>query len=115
MSIENRVVPYQFTVGQITTISKRGKRDFTACNLFQPITVSCTIFKLFELVILDETVSKCYVPPHQFGYQKGISQEHALFALMNFLDDVERNRSHIVLSALDVAQALDFSSFGIFS
>ena len=46
MSIVNGVVPYQFTVGQITPIPKKGKKDFTACNSFRPIKVSCTIFKL---------------------------------------------------------------------
>ena len=111
MSIENRVVPYQFTVGQITPIPKKGKKDFASCDSFRPITVSCTIFKLFESVILDEIVSKCYVPPHQFGYQKGISREHALFALMNVLADAERSRSHIILCALDVARAFDSCIF----
>ena len=48
MSIENGVVPCQFTFGQITSIPKNGKKDITACNSFQPMTVSCTIFKLFE-------------------------------------------------------------------
>ena len=56
-------VSYNFTVGQITPIPKKGKKDFTACNLFQPITVSCTICKLFGLIVLDEIVSKCYIPP----------------------------------------------------
>ena len=111
MSIENGVVPYQFTIGQMTPIPKKGKKDFTACNSFRPIKVSCTIFKLFESVILDETVSKCYVPPHQFGYQKGISREHVLFALMIVLADAERSRSHIILCALDLARAFDSCIF----
>ena len=34
MSIENEVVPYQFLVGQITPIPKKGKKDLTACNSF---------------------------------------------------------------------------------
>ena len=111
MSIENGVVPYQFTVGQITPIPEKGKKDFTACNSFRPITVSYTIFKLFESVILEKIVSKCYVPPHQFGYLKGISQEHALFASMNVLADAERSRSHIILCALDVARVFDSCIF----
>ena len=47
MYIENGVVLYQFIVGQITTIPKKGKKDLSAYNSFQPITVSSTIFKLF--------------------------------------------------------------------
>jgi len=52
---------------------------------------------------LDEIVSKCYVPPHQFGNQKGISWDHALFALMNVLADEETSGPNIILCALDIS------------
>jgi len=41
------------------------------------------------------------------GYQKGISREHVLFALMNVLADAEKSRFYTILCALYVARAFD--------
>ena len=53
-SISSGVVPQQFCIGQITPIPKKGKSDLEDCQTYHPITVSCTLFKIYESIILSE-------------------------------------------------------------
>ena len=77
------------------------------CQSYCPITVLCTLLKISESIILSEIPCKCYAPPQQFGFQKELSWEHALYAFFNVLDDVDGSGDFLVLSALDRARAFD--------
>ena len=48
---------------------------------------------------------------HHFGFQKELSQEHALHALFNVLADVEGSGDFLVLCAIDIARAFDSCIF----
>ena len=105
------VVPLQFCIGQITPILKKGKKDASLCSSYRPITISCTTFKLFESFLTRDIEENCSTPPRQFGYQRGLGREHALFLLINVLKDIEERGDFLVLCALDVARAFDSCIF----
>jgi len=53
----------------------------------------------------------CSIPPRQFGYQRGLGREHALFLLINVLRDIEERDDFLVLCSFDVARAFDSCIF----
>lgn len=102
------IVPDTFCIGVITPILKPGKPP-SQCSSYRPITVSTTLCKLFELLIRDEIRSKCSVPPHQFGFQRSLGCDHALYSLVSILTDAENDNDSLVLAAHDLARAFDSS------
>ena len=107
MSLSSGVVPQLFCIGQMTPISNKGKRDLEDCQSYHPITVSYTLFKIFESISLIKISCKCCAAPHQFGSQKESSRKHALYALFNVLADVDGSGDFLVLCALDIDRAFD--------
>jgi len=71
------IVLDSFCVGLISLILKKGK-DLSECSSYWPITVSSVFAKVFELLIINNLCSLCYMPPHQFGFQPKLGCFHAL-------------------------------------
>ena len=61
------IVPDSFSVGLIPPILKNGK-DLSECSSYRPITVSSVFAKVFELLLINNLRSFCYMPPLQFGF-----------------------------------------------
>ena len=55
---------------------------------------------------MPELVDKCYLPPHQFWFQKGIGV-HALTVLSSVLIDPDKSGEPIVLGSHDVSRDFD--------
>ena len=102
MSNSSGVVLQQFSIGQITPTPKKGKRDLEDCQIYRPITVSCTSFKIFESIILSEIY--CEIVEIS-------SRELALYAIFNALADVEGFGDLLILCTLDIAREFDSCIF----
>ena len=107
MSIYSSVGPQQFCIGQITLIPKKGKRDIEDCQSHQRITISFTLFKIFECTILSKMSCMCYAPMHPFDFQKELGSEDAIYSFFNVLADVEGSGNFYVLCALYIARAFE--------
>ena len=56
---------------------------------------------------MPELTDKCYMPPYQFGFQKGLGCAHALTALSSILIDADKSGDSLVLGSHDVSHAFD--------
>ena len=52
MSISSGMVPQQFCISQTTPIPKKGKKNLENYQSYCPITVLCTLLKIFSLLFL---------------------------------------------------------------
>ena len=100
------IVPASFSTGRLTPVPKKNK-PLNECSSYRPITVATTFCKIFEKLIMPELVDKCYMPPHQFGFQKGIGCAHALTALSSVLIDADKSGEPLILGSHDVSRAFD--------
>ena len=56
---------------------------------------------------MPELVDKSYIPPRQFGFQKGIGCAHALTALSLALTDAGKSGESLVLGSHDVSRVFE--------
>ena len=102
------VDPLQFCIGQITPNLKKGAKKTLLCAvLIISLPSHALVFKLFESFLMRVIEANCSTTPHQFGYQRGLGREHALFLLINVLKNIEERSDFLVICTLDVAGAFD--------
>ena len=100
------LVPSAFSTGSLRPVPKKGKST-SECASFRPITVAPTLCKIFELLVIDEIQEKCWTPPSQFGFQRGLGCGHAISALASVLIDADESKESIVIGLHDVCRAYD--------
>ena len=106
MCLCSSLVPDSFLVGNITSILKRGK-DPTSCASYRPITVACTLSKVFEYVLLPDLLSNVDSMSNQFGFKPHIGCQHAHRAIVSLLLEAHKNGFEVHFCALDVSKAFD--------
>ncbi|KAK3097352.1 hypothetical protein FSP39_008944 [Pinctada imbricata] len=108
MILESKEIPQQFQCGVIHPIHKRGK-DASLCTNYRGITVSSTIGKVFEHVILRKIEEK--LPSEQsslqFGFTKGMSPLMAALVLSETIVEGIENNVPVYLAYLDTQKAFD--------
>ena len=85
------------------------KKSLNECSSYRPITVATTFCKIFETLVMLELTDKCYMPPYQFGFQKGLGCAHALTALSSILIDADKSGDSLVLGSHDISHAFGLS------
>ena len=74
---------------------------------FRGIAISCIIFKVFELGVLDRFQSYLFTSNNQFGFKKGLSCSHAIFTVRNLVEHFIKGGSTVNICALDLKKAFD--------
>ncbi|KAK2716408.1 hypothetical protein QYM36_010833, partial [Artemia franciscana] len=72
MCIDSATVPKSFCTGVVTNMLKKGKTA-NECGGYRPITVSSTLSKVLEKLVLCEVISKYVIDYRQFGFRKHLS------------------------------------------
>ena len=98
------IVPDSFCVGLISPILKKRKDPFE-CSSYRPIAASSVFAKVFELLIINNQRSLCYILPDQFGFQPKLGCFHALKCLCNLLSDADKSGGTLALGTYDVSKA----------
>lgn len=106
MILTQGIVPSCFSLGMVIPILKKGKPAEQPSS-YRPVTISSVFCKLFEIVLFDEIYDKCEMPPHQFGFRKGLGCTHVLYLLANILLDAHLSRETLILGQYDVRRAFD--------
>jgi len=100
-------VPNCFTSGLIIPIIKDNKGDRTSINNYRPITISSTISKIFEYILLDFLKPYLNSDPLQFGYKPFIGCSNAIFTLRKVIQYFNENHSNVYLASVDATKAFD--------
>ena len=105
-SINLCYVPKAWQLSNSAIIPKPGKSDYSIPKAFRVITLSSSILKLLERLVLwhmqvdlkiEDTQSK-----HQYGFKKGSSTEAAILRLVNTIETVLKNGNVALGIFLDI-------------
>lgn len=102
--LSSGVLPTSFSRATTSPLSKKGGNT-NRCSDYRPITVSCQISKVFELVLL-KYLESCNQGLNQIGFRKGLSMDvaHTLLSrIISFCKQWDR----VYTLALDFAAAYD--------
>ena len=79
--LQHDYVPDNFGRGIIIPLIKDKSGDASSSSNYRGITLSSTIFKLFEICLLDLFGKYLTSLDLQFGFKKGVSCRDAIYAL----------------------------------
>ena len=102
-------VPTRWKHAQILLFPKPNK-DKTNPDNYRPISLTCTISKLLEKIIVNRIhkhLSHLLIPNSQAGFRPGLSTKHQLMRVLTPLEQAFHNRYTPVLVALDIQKAFD--------
>lgn len=102
--------PDKWKVAKVIPIPKPGKDQSDPSN-YRPISLLCSISKIFEKVILsrlNDHISKCdIIPNEQFGFRPGHSTNHQLLRVCRFIKDSLSNKYSAGILTFDIEKAFD--------
>ena len=107
MMLAHSFVPDAFGSGVIVPIVKDKNGDVSSVDNYRPITLSSVISKLFESAILDKFSKFWQTDALQFGFKKGLSCSHAIYALRQVVDYFANRDSNTYIASLDASKAFD--------
>ena len=107
--LQRGVLPAEWKLGTVIPIYKKGSR-FDCCN-YRPVTLTCTLCKVFERVVKDEIqnylLTNNILNTSQYGF---LPKRSCQSALMMFLEEVTSavdNGRCVDVVHLDLAKAFD--------
>jgi exonuclease III len=116
MMLIHAYVPNAFGIGLVVPIIKDRHGDPSAVDNYRPITLSPVISKIFESFLLEKYSKFLPTDDLQFGFKKGLSCSHAVFALRQTIQYFNCHGSNVYLASLDASKAFDrVNHFKLFS
>ena len=100
--------PRNWRVNKMIFLAKPGKSDFSSAKSYRPITLSTTLLKIFERVLLWEMSD--HIPQHlsnQYAFQACSSCEHAISRVVDVIEASLATRQVTVTLFLDIQGAFD--------
>ena len=86
-----------FGLGIVVPILKDKNGDQTSIDNYRPVTLSPTISKIFESVLLMNYGNYLYSDDRQFGLKKTMGCHNAIFAIQNVINYFNKRGSNIFL------------------
>jgi hypothetical protein len=89
LSFSTGTFPSKLKVSRVTPIFKSG--DPKSCDNYRPISLGNTFSKVLEKIVAVKMTNHLelnkLINKYQFGFQKGLSKEHNLIHLMNYVSE----------------------------
>jgi hypothetical protein len=109
LSLRNGIFPEFLKISRVVPIFKGG--DPELCDNYRPISLVKTFAKLLEKIVSKKLTHHLKVnniiDPLQFGFQSGLSTEHNLLQLTNFVTNVLNENKYAIGVFLDLKKAFD--------
>src|SRR6266516_2215571 len=96
-----------FTSGTVIPIVKDKRGDISSTANYRPITISSTISKIFEYLLLDSFSSILTSDNLQFGYKTSIGCPDAIFLLRRVIQHFNDRDSTVYIASIDASKAFD--------
>ena len=108
----NRVIfhgylPDDFMKTIIIPLIKNKSGDTSNVNNYRSIVLVTVASKIFEIILLEILTPYLNTIDNQFGYKKGHSTDHCIFALTNVIQYYKSNNSPVYSCFLDASKAFD--------
>jgi len=107
MMLLHGYVPNNFGLRIVVPILKDKNGDQTSIDNYRPVTLSPTISKIFESVLLMNYGNYLYSDHRQFGFKKTMGCRNAIFAVRNVTNYFNERGSNIFMASLDASTAFD--------
>ena len=91
----------------IIPLIKNKSGDTSNVNKYRPIALVTVASKIFEIILLEMLTPYLNTTDNQFGFKKGHSTDHCIFALKNVIQYYKSNNSPVYSCFLDVSKAFD--------
>jgi len=98
-------VPNNLGLGIVVPILKDKNGDQTSIDNYRPVTLSPTISKIFESVLLMNYGNYLYSDDRQFGFKKTMRYCNAIFAVRNVINYFNERSSNVFMASLDASKA----------
>lgn len=108
-SLNEGEVPQFWKIAKIIFLKKPNKSDYTNPKSRRPISLLHVLSKVMERIITDRisffSRRNKYLDDQQFGFQRGVSAEHAALKLANHLVANFKRKKETIVVFLDVVNA----------
>ena len=88
-------LPDDFMKTIIIPLINNKSGDTSNVNNYRPIELVTVAFKIFEIILLEMLTQYLNITDNQFGFKKGHSTDHCIFALKNVIQYYKRNNSPV--------------------
>src|SRR3989442_10193123 len=85
----------------------KRQADRTSLSNYRPITISSTISKIFEYVLVDNFSPLLISNPLQFGYKPHTSCSNAIFLLRRVIQHFNNKAINVYVASIDACKAFD--------
>lgn len=106
MCLDSGAVPKSFALGIVSNVLKKGKNR-NLCSSYRPITVSSTLSKVLERLLLPELLRKCKIDNRQFGFRRHLGCAFAHRLLTRIVSKAQNQSRTLLICAVDVSAAFD--------
>ena len=105
--ISHGYLPDDFMKTIIIPLIKNKSGDTSNVNNYRPIALVTVASKIFEIILLEMLTPYLNTTDNQFGFKKGHSTDHCIFALKNVIQYYKSNNSPVFSCFLDASKAFD--------
>ena len=109
LSLKNGIFPNKLKSSRVVPVFKSGDRKI--CDNYRPISLVSSIAKILEKIVALKLTNHLEINklfyPYQFGFQRGLSTEHNLLHLTNFVSSALNNNKISIGIFLDLKKAFD--------
>ena len=100
-------LPDDFMKTIIIPLIKNKSGDTSNVNNYRPIALVTVASKIFEIILLEMLTPYFNTTDNRFGFKKGHSTDHCIFALKNVIQYYKSNNSPVYSCFLDASKAFD--------
>ena len=112
LSLQMGIFPEELKISRVVPIFKAGNPLF--CDNYRPIALVSSIAKILEKIVSIRLTNHLelnnIIYPHQFGFQRGLSTEHNLLHLVNYVSNALNKGEYCIGVFLDLKKAFDVVS-----
>jgi hypothetical protein len=109
LSFRTGIFPSKLKINRVTPIFKSG--DPKMCDNYRPISLANTFSKVLEKIVAVKLTNHLdlnkLIDKYQFGFQKGLSTEHNLIHLTNYVSEALNSNKFCIGVFLDIKKAFD--------
>ena len=105
--IVHNYLPQKFMDSLIIPLLKNNKCDLTNCDNYRPISITCIMSKILEIVILSKYSMYFFSSDHQFGFKSKHSTDQCIFILKELIDLYLSTNSPLYVCFMDASKAFD--------
>ncbi len=109
LSLKDGIFPDKLKLSRVVPVFKSGNNN--ECTNYRPIALVSTFAKILEKIVAIKLTNHIEInkllTPNQFGFQRGLSTEHCILHLTNYVTKALNENKYAIGVFLDLQKAFD--------